>query len=83
MKTHFWINLLLIISLVWPFSQVQAQDADPGGPVYIVEPGDTLWGIAQRFGLSMDALASRNGITDPSQLDDLLDTDSYKEIIEA
>ncbi len=46
----------------------QAQDTPPDGPVYIVQPGDNLWGIAQRFGVSMDDLAAQNGLSDPNQL---------------
>lgn len=64
-----WINLLLLVTLLWPLSVAQAQDSTPSaGPVYIVEFGDNLWGISQRFGVSMDALAQINGITDPNQL---------------
>jgi murein DD-endopeptidase MepM/ murein hydrolase activator NlpD len=40
--------------------------AQTSGPVYIVQPGDTLYLIAQRFGTSVEALASANGITDPT-----------------
>jgi LysM repeat protein len=32
-------------------------------PFYIVQPGDTLWMIAQRTGVSLDALRAANGIT--------------------
>jgi len=40
--------------------------AQTSGPIYIVQPGDTLYIIAQRFGTSVEALASANGITDTS-----------------
>lgn len=33
---------------------------------YVVQAGDTLWSIAQRFGTSVAALAQLNGVTDPS-----------------
>jgi LysM repeat protein len=33
---------------------------------HVVQPGDTLGGIAARFGTTADALAERNGIVDPN-----------------
>lgn len=33
------------------------------GGVYVVRPGDTLIGIAQRYGISTSQLAARNGLT--------------------
>jgi len=66
---HLWIKFLLLMMLIYPLGVVQAQDAPPEeGPVYIVQPGDNLWGISQRFGISIDDLTSQNGITDPNQL---------------
>jgi len=38
------------------------------GPVYIVQPGDTLNTIALRFGVSAEYIQSANGITDPNAL---------------
>jgi murein DD-endopeptidase MepM/ murein hydrolase activator NlpD len=38
------------------------------GPVYIVQPGDTLNTIALRFGVSAEEIQSANGITDPNAL---------------
>lgn len=32
---------------------------------YVIQPGDTLSGIAQRYGTTVNALASLNGIADP------------------
>lgn len=36
--------------------------------IYVVQRGDTLYGIALRFGLDVNQLAERNGITDPRGL---------------
>lgn len=36
--------------------------------IYVVRPGDTLWQIANQFGLSVDQLAAFNNITDPNNL---------------
>lgn len=38
------------------------------GGTYVVQPGDTLYSIAVRFGVSLEALIQANGITDPNQL---------------
>lgn len=40
----------------------------PGGQTYTVQPGDTLFSIALRFGLTVDELAQANQITDPSTI---------------
>jgi murein DD-endopeptidase MepM/ murein hydrolase activator NlpD len=66
MRKHTLITLLLLLSIMVPFQPVQAQDAT--GPVYIVQPGDSLSSIAARFNVSMNDLMSANGITDPNQL---------------
>lgn len=40
----------------------------PTPAIYRVQPGDTLYGIALRFGVSVAALQEANGITDPNRL---------------
>ena len=37
-----------------------------GETVYVVQRGDTLWGIAQKYGTTSQALAQYNGISNPS-----------------
>ncbi len=34
----------------------------------VVKPGETLWRVARRYGLSADELARRNGIEDPTRV---------------
>lgn len=59
----FFAILLVLIPVV-----VHAQEEQPEGPIYIVQEGDTLWDIAQRFGVSVEDLARENAISDPGQL---------------
>ncbi len=49
-----------------PAHPAQAQDAV--GPIYIVQPGDSLSVIAWRFNVSMNELMAANDITNPNQL---------------
>jgi murein DD-endopeptidase MepM/ murein hydrolase activator NlpD len=53
------ILALLILALLAP----NAVAAQASGPVYIVQDGDTLWSIASRFNVSLDALMAANGLT--------------------
>lgn len=37
---------------------------------YVVQPGDTLWGVAKRYGVSVSALAGANGLSNPDMVRD-------------
>ena len=59
--------MLVVLSaslLLW----VQPASAQSGGPVYVVQPGDTLRSIAARFNVTMAALVAANNIADPNLL---------------
>ncbi len=53
--------------LVIPAPEPEPDEAPP--PVYVVQPGDTLFGIAQQFGTTVKAITVANNIPDPSFLD--------------
>ena len=61
-------SFFIIASVLFsPFIVVKAQTSIDL-PVYIVQAGDTLGVIAQRFGISLDDLMRANGITNPNLL---------------
>jgi LysM repeat protein len=82
-QSHRWIHLLVIGSMLLAsmaftsapeIQPVGAQinissstDPNTGGSVYVVQPGDNLGSIAQRFGTTVNTLLQLNPqITDPS-----------------
>ncbi|MFZ5822295.1 MAG: LysM peptidoglycan-binding domain-containing protein [Chloroflexota bacterium] len=65
MNKRFILTLALVLAIL-PISPVDAQTT--GGPVYIVQPGDTLSSIAARFNISLTDLMDANGISDPNLL---------------
>jgi murein DD-endopeptidase MepM/ murein hydrolase activator NlpD len=62
------LTLFTVFFIIWPAGSALAQTSEPSGPVYIVQAGDTLLDIAQRFGVSLDDLATTNGISNLNQL---------------
>ena len=48
----------------------EAAEEDTGAPdgVHVVQQGDTLYGIAVQYSVSMDALMEANNMDDPNQL---------------
>lgn len=71
-RLNFYANkiilCILIFALLFPTGLSFAQDDLPPGPVYIVQEGDSLWGVAQKFNVSLTELTQYNGISDPGQL---------------
>jgi LysM repeat protein len=63
-KFFFTISILFV--LIAPLQPVEAQSGE--GPVYIVQPGDSLSSIASRFSVTITELMAANNISDPNQL---------------
>jgi murein DD-endopeptidase MepM/ murein hydrolase activator NlpD len=60
--------LFLVFTLIFfPLATAQAQ-TETNNPVYIVQSGDTLNIIAQKFGVPVKDLINANNITDPNSL---------------
>ncbi len=58
-------RLLLIASLLAAAAPVRAQAA---GAVYVVQPGDTFFGIARQFGLTLEVLQAANPTVNPDRI---------------
>jgi LysM repeat protein len=56
----FSLLLAVLFMLPWNSATVLAE-----GETYVVQPGDTLWQLAQRFGTSIDELVNLNDIRNP------------------
>ncbi len=67
MSKNFFLLIFLLSLLIIPFQPAHAQDIS--GPIYIVQPGDSLSSIAARFSVSLADLMSANDIADANQLD--------------
>lgn len=59
----FAIITALFISFTFTLPRAHAQEGTEG-PTYIVQTGDTLWGIAQNFNVEVDELKLANNLTD-------------------
>ena len=60
--------LLLLALLVGAFLAPRPARAEENPPYYVVQPGDTLSGIAYQFGIDIQKLAAANGIADYGNL---------------
>ena len=58
-----WVRAVLILSLIGGWVVPGSAAAQTQGPIYVVEAGDSLWGIALKFGLDAVQLAEANGMT--------------------
>jgi LysM repeat protein len=64
------IVLVVLVAMLLGAVLVEAAAAEPvkSDSAYVVQPGDTLGSIAARFGVSANALANANGITNPDRI---------------
>jgi LysM repeat protein len=62
-RTALLSSLLLLILLVFSSLRVFAQDV-----THVIQPGENLFRIALRYGISTEALAQANGITNTAQI---------------
>ena len=64
MKPSLLLTCFLTIALLALSVMPAAADTPASGPTYVVQQGDTLWSIAQRFNVSVADLASANNLAD-------------------
>jgi murein DD-endopeptidase MepM/ murein hydrolase activator NlpD len=62
--------LAILLTIGTTAVAVQAQSGEPPSQamVHIVQRGETLFSIAQRYGLTVDAVTHANGVPDPRQI---------------
>lgn len=51
-----------------PIQPVLAQEEEPHGPVYVVQPGDTLSSIAYKFNIPLNSIIIANGLPNPDNI---------------
>jgi LysM repeat protein len=64
MRTRYLVGVLVFILTLVPPLAVGAQ----GGGVHVVQPGESLSGIARIYGVSASALANANGLPNPNYI---------------
>ncbi len=68
-----FLIFILLISILYAAQPAFAQTstpppAPPSGPTYVIQSGDTLSSIADRFSISLNDLMTANNITDPNTI---------------
>ncbi|GGM64687.1 glycoside hydrolase [Longimycelium tulufanense] len=59
------VNGIPNADLIYAGQVIRVPAGGQGGERYQIRPGDTLWALAQRWGTTVDVIASRNGIANP------------------
>lgn len=75
-RTSTYVLVLVLFLVLMPRSVSAAPDGSQGGPsaelppetIHVVQRGETLFAIAQRYGSTVDALAHANGLHDPTRI---------------
>jgi LysM repeat protein len=60
-----WVSLVLLAALLVQVL-LSTTPAYAQSTIHVVQKGETLYSIARRYGVSVDAICAANGITDPS-----------------
>jgi lipoprotein-anchoring transpeptidase ErfK/SrfK len=66
-KRVVFLAIIVIASALWASSQAQAQGED-GYLVHVIQPGETLSGIARYYGVPMQNILAVNSIADPNRI---------------
>jgi murein DD-endopeptidase MepM/ murein hydrolase activator NlpD len=66
-KSIVALAILLLIGLPILSAHAQSDEPPPQTTVHVVQQGETLFAIAQRYGSTVDAITHANGIPDPRQ----------------
>lgn len=65
-RLRYFALMVLLVCLILLAGGRRAVAADPGPGVHIVTAGETLFGISQKYGVSLDQLLAANHLTDPN-----------------
>ena len=63
-----WLNQLPNANRILTYQQLCVRPVTPSGTPYVVQRGDTLSRIAQRFGVNTNVLAQVNNIANPNRI---------------
>lgn len=63
------LSIVTVVTLVLPPSAVAAPPSvAPGGIIYVVRRGDTLWRISRQYGVTINAIMVANGLSNPNRI---------------
>lgn len=68
LSNSFFILFLSCLFLLNTKGIVSAQEGEPIWPIYVVQSGDILSSIANRFNVTIDSIVQENGIVNANQL---------------